>query len=255
MVRNRCSPFRFRFRCPSPMALLCVLGAVAGCREVDPEPGAGTLVIPYVLGNDRSCESLGVEYIEAELDEGFMRLEAPCDGDAVRMRNVPAGLYTIEMFGLDENRVPILDSTEGGILSQRVVGDGSTTEVNPPVLLTAAPARLLLRWDFGFGSCVSAGVKQFKIVAWDADEGTEKLMEATMLCETPGEGADQYREVPDVDRELGGDSFGGASISVIDDNGDQVGDVVSFEFEPPGRGREVRLSLTCSESGCDGVVD
>ena len=253
MVGHRYGPSRFRFHAPVSMALLgAALLMMSACGSEDPGPGAGTLVIPYVLGNDRSCENLGVATIRVQLDGGFMQTEVDCDGEDVRMRNVPAGLYSVEVFGLDADGVAILDSIQSGPLQQRVTGNSETTEVNPPVILTAAPARLLLRWNFGFGSCSSSGIDHFMVIAWNAADGTEKLMEAMVPCESPGEGAGQYRTVPDEDRDLGGDSFGGVSISVIDDNGDQVGDVVSFEFDAPGRGREVKLSLTCDESGCEG---
>ena len=235
------------------IALLGALGmpALAGCGNED-SLGRGTLVIPYVLGNERTCESLGVVDVKVVLDNGYREEVVECDDRPIRIRDLEAGRYDIELYGLDDEGFPVLDSEEMGPHRERVPGAGSVTEVNPAIVLTAAPAELLVRWEFGFGSCTSTGIDHFEITAWDADDGIDKLLVVELPCDTAGEGADQYRQVPDEDRALGGDVFGGVSVVVIDENGAEVGKRVSYEFPAPGAGRQVKLSLTCDNSGCEG---
>jgi hypothetical protein len=124
--------------------------------------------------------------------------------------------------------------------------------VQPAVTLTAAPAKLLLRWQLGLGSCESANLGGFGISAWRAD-GSELLMESEVACDVPGDGAQQYRLVPDEGRELSGDAVGEAQVQAFDDYDFALGDPITFTFDSPGPGGKVKLSMSCDARGCQGT--
>jgi len=230
--------------------LACVVASIVGCEADD--PGAGVLVVPYELGNMRDCESLGIVKVAAELDDEFLVEEVACESGEVRFNQVPADTYDVRLYGIDADGYRVMDSVEAGDVKLKIIGQGTTVVADPPVQLTAAPAELRLRWDFGFGTCDSASVDNFEVMAWRKD-GSQLLMETHVACEMPGEGVEQYRSVPDVDRELAGDVFGEVSVQAIDRNDTLVGDSVAFFFETPGAGRPIMLTLDCTVAGCDGT--
>lgn len=228
----------------------CVaLLSLCGCGP--DQAGSGAVVVPFELGNRRECASLGVQTVRGALDDDFMFEEVDCDVGELRFDYVPKGAYRLSLFALDGEGYATMDSVEAGSISVKVPGGGATVVVDPALQLTAAPAKLYLRWEFGFSSCESASVDAFEIMAWRAD-GSQLLLETNVPCEMPGEGSSQYREIPDLERELAGDEFGEVSIQALDANGREVGEPASFVFEAPGAGRPVRLSLSCDGSGCDG---
>jgi hypothetical protein len=231
--------------------LLLLCGApLASCGGSD-ERDTGLLVVPYELGNHRDCESLGVESVRAELDDGRYVVDGDCDADQIRFNLLEPGNYDVVVYGLDADGVPILDSLVGGPRSIDVVGDGTTVVVDPALKLTAAPAHLQLRWALGFGTCESTAIDSFGITAWRGD-GSDLLMETELPCDMTGEGAAQYRLVPDDERQLRGDELGEVDVQPYDKDGIAVGDPITFTFESPGAGRKVKLSLTCDAGGCEG---
>jgi hypothetical protein len=230
------------------LGVLSALGLGCGGEE---GPRAGVLVIPFELGNRKDCESLAISRVRAELDEGSIVEEADCDRGEVRFNLLMPGRYDAVLFGLDDDDVEVMDSLASGLVPLDVVGRGTTVVADPAVKLTAAPARLHLRWDFGFSSCGGAGIDSFLLTAWHAD-GSELLLETEIACDTPGQGRGQYRGVADEDRELGGDQLGEVNVQPFDENGIAVGDPIVFVFEAPGAGRRVELSLHCDEGGCEG---
>ena len=211
-------------------------------------------MIPYELGNMRDCASLGIVSVRAELDDGFLVEEVPCDAGEVRFDRVPVDGYNVKLYGIDQDGYRIMDSVEAGKVTLKVIGAGTTVVADPAGQLTAAPAQLMMRWDCGFSTCDSAGIQSFEIMAWRQD-GSHLLMETEVDCGMRGEGVDQYRSVPDLGRELAGDVFGEVSVQAVDVNGTYIGDAVGFFFDTPGAGRLVRLSLNCTGSGCIGTGD
>lgn len=227
----------------------CAVATMAGCAQDD--PGNGVLVVPYELGNMRDCESLGIVKVVAELDDQYIVEEVTCGSGEVRFDQVPADTYEVRLFGIDADGYRVMDSVEAGSVRLKVIGQGTTVVADPAVQLTAAPAELLVRWDFGFSTCDSASIDMFEVMAWRKD-GSQLLMETDVPCGMQGEGVDQYRLIPDAERELAGDVFGEVSVQAIDRNGTLIGDSVPFFFETPGAGRPVKLTLDCTVSGCDG---
>jgi hypothetical protein len=239
------------FRRARPLLALALMAALGTACSSDDNPEAGILVVPYELGNQRDCSSLGVKVIRAELDDPMYVEEATCDAGAIRFQQVPPGSYKVRLFGVDRSGIAIMDSLASGDVPVSVVGDGTTVIADPAVTLTAAPAHLLMRWDFGFGTCDSAAIDRFAITAWRAD-GSALLLDTKLECNTLGEGAEQYRSVPDLDRELAGDEVGEVAIQPLDKNGSKVGDAITYNFEEPGAGRFVKLSVECDNGGCNG---
>lgn len=232
--------------------LLGVLSAALalGCGA-EAGPDTGVLVVPFKLGNGRACEDLGVVSVRAELDDGDYVEEQDCAAGELRFQLLEPGPYDLVVYGLDGDGVPVMDSLAAGPLPVTVVGGGTTVVFDPPAQLTAAPAKLQLRWEFGFSSCEAAGIERFDISAWRED-GSELLMISELACSTPGEGREQYRLVPDEDRELSGDELGEVEVQAYDAHGLAVGSPVVFAFDAPGAGREIELSLSCDAGGCDG---
>jgi hypothetical protein len=230
------------------LGLLAVAGFGCGAEG---EPDLGVLVVPYELGNARDCESLGVVAVRAELDGGDFVEESDCDHGEVRFTQLEPGRYEAVLYGLDERNVAVMDSLEEGPAEIDVVGSRTTVVFDPAIRLTAAPARLKLRWQFGFGSCESATIERFGVTAWRSD-GSELLMTTEVACDMPGDGRGQYRDVPDVERELSGDELGEVEVQPYDEHDQPVGEQVTFGFDSPGPGGEVRLSLECNVGGCEG---
>ena len=224
------------------------MGAAAGCGSNDPTEGV--LVIPFKLGNGKTCEAVNVETVRAELDDGYMDEEVDCIDGEVRIDRVPEGHYDVKLYGIS-NGFPVMDSLGGSKVVAHVVA-GITTTVEPAVVLTAAPAKLQVRWDLGYGNCDGSDFSKFHISAWETN-GVDLLLDATLDCSAAGEGTLQYRTVADPDRELSGDLLGEVTIQPIDGSGAEKGDPVVFTFDPPGAGHPVRLSIDCSSSSeCTG---
>ncbi|MFI5306934.1 MAG: hypothetical protein ACHQ53_06270 [Polyangiales bacterium] len=235
----------------SSMAWAAALLACAGCGQ-SKKNDTGSLVVPFELGNHKDCASLGVVAVRAELDEGSTSQDVDCDAGEVRFHLLKPGHYDLIVYGVDKSGVAVMDSQASGPVPVDVVGGGATVVVDPAVKLTAAPAKIMLRWDLGFGSCDSAALSTFALSAWRAD-GSDLLMETKVACGMNGQGREQYRLVPDKERALSGDELGEVEVQALDSHDITMGKPVTFMFDPPGPGGEVKLSLSCSDGGCKGT--
>lgn len=233
------------------VALTLTASSLAGCGGEE-SAETGVLVVPFELGNQRTCGELGIVAIRAELGDGDFIEEVECDAGEVRFDRLDPGRYKVTLYGLDGDDVPVMDSLGDGPSSIQVVGENTTVVFDPPLGLTSAPARLQLRWSFGFSTCESASIAGFSIAAWRAD-GSALLMESEIACGVPGEGREQYRLVPDLDRELSGAEVGEVEVQPHDAQGFAIGDPTTFTFRAPGPGAEIKISLTCDEGGCSGT--
>ena len=228
---------------------LAVSGVNTGCAD---EIGPGSIVVPVELGNQKSCEEVGVTHILAELDGGMWSEEVTCDLGEVRFDNLEAGEYELWVGALDSNGVAIMDNSGPQVVE--VVGDG-TTVTTDAVRLTDAPAKVRVRWDFGFGSCSAASIDRFEISAFEVG-GSADLLSASIACSADGD-SNGYRELPDPNRDLRGNLLGEIAVTPVDSGGTPVGSTAQFTFEPPGPGYAVNLSLSCEDTGCtsSGVPD
>lgn len=216
-----------------------------------PRAQTGDLIVPFVLGNAVSCGKSDVRVVVAFLDDD-RSAEAECDAGAVVFSDVPAGAYDVKLFGYAEDNTSIvMDSLATKQLFAQVAG-GATTTLPEDVVLTAAPVRLELRWGFGFRSCESNGVDRFVVSAWIAG-GTDPLLTAELGCTQDTTDHDNYRTVPDPERDLKGGIVGQVSIQALRVDGAAVGKPAIFEFDPPGSGSSIRLTVECGQTGCAGT--
>ena len=111
----------------------------------------------------------------------------------MRFNLIDPGNHEVVVYGLDKHDVPVMDSLAEVRSTIDVVGGGTTVVVDPALKLTAAPAKLELRWAFGFGTCESTAIDHFGISAWRSD-GSDLLMETEVDCDDAGRGP---RPVPD----------------------------------------------------------
>lgn len=237
--------------CIQYLALAWVVSCPAlSCGEAEPQ--AGMLVVPFALGNYKECADLGITQVRADLDDGAATKAVSCEVGEVRFNDLSPGAYDVKLYGLDADGFPVMDSL-GSPARVIVIGEaGGTVSAEPSVVLSSAPASLLLRWDLGFGSCDSTDIDFFMVSAWRQD-GSELLLQQSISCDTVGEGEDQYRQLLDENRRLGGSELGEVSIQPFDVNGVSLGDPVLFEFDAPGAGRSVHLTLECEIGGCTGA--
>ncbi|MFO7565466.1 MAG: hypothetical protein R6X02_22685 [Enhygromyxa sp.] len=236
-------------------AALVTAATLAGCRS---DPGPGSVVISYVLGNFKTCEEVGVTEVEAILFRGSFeqptaeyseQISCSATGE-VEVDGVPPDTYEVRVIGYDQNGVATFDNL-GQSASARSVEVFDDAESSFDADLTARPAELLVRWrlgDQGFGNCVGVGIARFEIAAYQTGGGTQ-LLSAVVDCEAAG-GSDGYRLIPDPDRKLNGVLFGEVGVQAIAADGDKVGLPATFEFDPPGAGYSVQLGIECTDAGC-----
>jgi hypothetical protein len=224
----------------------------AGCGGSDSKPTtSGTLVVPFKIGNDRTCQDAGVSYVVAELgDEKYVQ-DAPCENGQVRFLNVPAGSYQIKISAFDDQDVEVMDSHDSLDVMVDVEGENRTSEHKPAVTLTSAPAHLLVRWTFGFTTCRGASIDRFEIKAWRGS-GDDLLVSKTMPCLLEGMGKDQYRDIDDPDRRFTGEQAGEVTVQPLDKQGVDVGPAAVFKYKAPGAGHDVRVSVECDQGACKG---
>ena len=226
---------------------------VGGCGGSDSKSSAssGTLVVPFQLGNNRSCDDAGVSYVVAELGNTDYVQEAPCENGQVRFLNVPAGSYEIKISAFDEEDVEVMDNHESSDGMVDVEGDNRTSEHEPAVTLTSAPAHLLVRWTFGFTTCKGASIDHFSIKAWRGG-GDDLLVSKSLACNAEGSGKDQYRTIDDPDRRFSGEQAGEVTVQALDKEDVNVGPAAVFKYKAPGAGHDVRVSVECDQGACKG---
>lgn len=228
---------------------LSVMVALSGC-VVTKHADSGALVVPFEFGKQKDCGSSGVEFVRAELNTGES-VEGSCRRGRVRFEDLEPGPYTVVVYGMDHDGHEVMDSLDRKPVRVDVVGGHAMVVVDPPIQLVSAPAKLKLRWTFGFGSCESDEIGGFGITAWNVDQVTE-MATAKLRCSTPGDHVENYRVVPDPGRLLVGDQVGSVDIQALDEADLPVGDRTTFTFDPPSAGDEIKLSISCDEGGCHG---
>jgi len=231
---------------------MCWLGNTSCDEKKDDH---GTLIVPFKLGNDRGCDDFNVKTVRGVLDHGDSKDdesyedEVRCEARELRFENVPSGSWRLRLYGYsaadDDNAV--MDSLQDTELRMNVIGNGTTVVADRKVMLTAAPAHLLVRWSFGYGTCKSAGIGSFVVTVWRND-GSDLLLEDELDCEAVGDAKDgYYRKIPDEKRLLLGNDSGEVAVQPLDPDGKEIGDPLSYTFKAPGAGQEIKLSLKCDE--------
>ena len=231
------------------VVLACAAFGLASCSDSD---SPGTLIVPFNLGNQRTCKEFHVETVRGELNDDEYFDEVRCDAGELRFQHIPEDSYNLRLYGYDRDDVAIMDSLQDEHLLINVIND--TTVVTDPVTLTSAPARLMLRWTFGFGTCESAGITAFAVTVWRND-GSELLLKDELDCAKVGKGEGNYRQVPDHDRMLMGTDMGEVSVQPLDSAGDDFCEPLTYRYPAPGPGGDIYLSMACDEDACWGTGD
>jgi hypothetical protein len=231
--------------------LLACAFVACGDGGDDSSGSPGTLVVEFVLGNNLTCDDVGVKRVRAELNEMQFVEDAPCSAMQVRFLNIPAGTYKIRMYGEDDKGMDIMDNySKTGSTSIEVSG-GDMNSFPRPITLFAAPAHLFVRWDMGFTSCKGVGVVSFLINAWRG--AGELLVEQTLDCLLEGDGPDQYREIADPERNFTGSEAGEVFVQPLDKEMARFGAPAVFRFKAPGAGQNVKITVDCGSTGyCGG---
>jgi hypothetical protein len=223
-----------------------------------PDKGPGTLVVEYVLGNNKTCAELGVDRIEVMVYQGT--LEDPtvdytdtllCDdnGEAL-ISGIEPGVYSVSVVGFDSESVATYDN-QGQPAGERTVEIFEAAEGTLEAELTARPAELRIAWRLGaggFANCSSVGIDRFEITTYEEGGGTV-LLETILDCDLAGDEMG-FRLVPDPERMLNGSRFGEVGFQGIDTAGNSVGTSASFVFMPVGPGYAVELAIECTNEGC-----
>ena len=225
--------------------VLTALTLTPACKNEDP----GSLIVTYRLGNDKSCQEAGVQEIHVVLDEeNGIEESAACAAGQVEILGLPVGNYNVDVTGIDANGVVIMDNIDDGTTKANVTGSGK--ELMPAeIALTDAPAKLEVRWDFGFTSCENTGIDSFEIEAFD-ESGSASLVSGSLGCSDLADNNDGYHFVADPDRNIDGRRLGEVGVQPVDSDGVEVGDRVLFTIMPPSPGYTVQLTFDCVEGGC-----
>lgn len=244
--------------CHRTRTSLLSLTVAIGCLACAPDKGPGSLVIDYVLGNNKTCEEIGAERIEVTLYQGT--LEEPtveyedmllCDNaGTANISDIEPGLYSIAVFAYDDSDVAIFDN-QGQPATERAIEIFEAAETPHEAELTARPAQLRIAWrlgDDGFGNCAGVGIDRFEITTYEVGGGT-LLLETALDCALNGD-ASGYRLVDDPERVLNGAQFGEVGIQALDAAGNPVGSSAEFVFMPVGAGYDVDLRIECTNLGC-----
>ena len=239
------------------LALPVLLALVGGCG---PDKGPGGLDITYVLGNNKTCDEVNVDRLSAELiptgedTEGQteVREDLACSADGtIVFEGITPGLYNLEVIAYDAGDVPIFDNLGQSGTERRIeIFEAATAETESE--LTARPVDFGVAWALGpngLSNCAGVGIDNFEISAFQAGGGTV-LLETTLDCELTGED-DGYRTIDDPMRTLNGTLFGEVGIQAHASDGSNVGDPVTFMFDPVGPGYPVKLAIECTELGCE----
>jgi hypothetical protein len=230
------SPRVTRLTLASAFALTSL--AATGCAD----EGPGSLVIPYQLGANLSCDEAEVSDVRAFLNDGDHEEEVDCEAGEVRLADITPGNYELTVQGLASDGAPILDNLDNDARTVGVVGDGAEVTIDP-VLLTDAPARILISWNFGALNCTNANIDKFDVQVFEMG-GTALLTDQSLDCDKAEADGDGYRTLPDPDREINGKVVGKAVIVATGTN-------VDLDFDPPGPGRSVKIDLSCDSAGCE----
>ncbi|MCA9699142.1 MAG: hypothetical protein KC431_16585 [Myxococcales bacterium] len=240
---------------PSLACAALLLVPALGCR---PDRGPGSLTVSYTLGNDKACSDVGIFTVQAQLVRGtgdertaLYDMLVACGEDIV-FEDVEPKTYEVEILAFDANDVAVFDNLAKEEQDNRRIEIFEAADSTYDVDLIERPATLAVRWRLGaggFGNCAGVGIDAFEIKAFNVGGGG-LMLETTLDCELDGEGAGNYRPIPDPDRELVGVNFAEVGVQALDSSGNDVGTPATFMFTPVGPGYPVEIGVECDETGC-----
>ena len=153
------------------MAFLTGLIFVALACGSDGGVRTGSIRVHWVVGGT-TCETIGVKDVDIHiLDDGFDILEGArtyaCNlgGDGVLIVDIPEGVYSVEIEGIDSDGNAYY---EGSFAGEASVSEGLETDLQPAINLQLKNALILLNWEFRNGKlCTTNGVSHVEVNAFD----------------------------------------------------------------------------------------
>lgn len=131
----------------------------------------GSIRVHWVVGGT-TCETIGVKDVDIHvLEEGFDVLEGSrtydcgLGGEGVLIVDLPEGIYTVAIDGLDSDGNAFYEGTFAGEVN---VVAGLETVLKPAINLQLKNALILLNWEFKNGKlCTTNGVYHVEVNAFD----------------------------------------------------------------------------------------
>jgi hypothetical protein len=212
----------------------------------------GSLQLSFQLGSGKSCKEFGIKKVEALLvskDESEYSEKVDCGDGEIRFTDIPAGTYSLKLYGIDSHNAAIKDSET----QDATIKGGQTLTIETPIVLLDAPAILKVGWDLGLSNCKSSEIGGFSITAYNSDGSDILFKNKKIDCDSDSNvDEDNYHIVPDEGRDLKGNDFGEVDIQPYDTNSEPLGDSIHFTFDSPKPGEEIKLLLDCDKTGCEG---
>lgn len=244
----------------------CILSALSTLSACNNDTPTGALTVPFQIGSNDVCTfknpadmDIPVEDVRIALyrpgtigsAEPVAEETVPCADKEASFTTIAAGTYEIVAEGLDANRLVVFDNV--GEMNKAEVLEGQDTSADR-VRLSLTPAKVYLRWSYGFGNsqCSQIPVKKYAVEA-RRDDGNSKLGEGDFACDAVTDDPDNYHLLADEGRVINGNDLDTIEITPKDASGGDVGMYASFSFAPPGPGGSVKLSITveCSDTECN----
>lgn len=249
-----------------PARILVGLAAFASLTGCSNDPPLGNVEIPFEIGVvAAACSTAGVVNVRMtitqQLEEGGQAAplteEASCEEGKVVFSGINAGTYELLAEGLAGDDVVIVDNLDAGSLKSVEVLE-NTTVTSDPVVLTFTPAKILVRWALNKGgfqaNCADVATAKFEITAAKSGGIVPLGAPAVFDCDTAADAGMGYHTVPDAMRLVDGATLDTVIIQPLDATDTAVGAKLSVMLEPPGPGRSVNVSLTCTDDVCEAAL-
>lgn len=244
----------------------CLL--LAACNNDTP---TGALTVPFQLGSNDVCSYKGLDGSDIPVEEVRVALYTPgviaddtepfaeetvdcADGQAL-FTTVNAGKYTVIAEGLNADGRVVFDNGASVDTDFAEVLEGQDV-VSDSIRLTLTPVKLNVRWQFKgfeFNQCTQVPLTTLTVDALRDDGNSPLGQGADYACDQPADGEMGYHRLADDARALNGNDLDTVEIAPKDMTNKVIGDIAKFQFDPPGPGGTVNLSIdiTCTATTCD----
>ena len=247
----------------STACLHSALGTLA-CNNDTP---TGALTVPFQLGSSGSCSFKNAADMDIPVESVRVALYRPgtvgtaepiaedtvdCADAQALFTTVNAGRYEVVAEGLDADDLVVFDNEGEDSTVEVLEGQDITAD---KVRLNLTPAKLNVRWSFdGFenNQCTQVPLKTLAVEA-RRDDGNSSLGSGVFTCDQAADGEMGYHKLADDDRRLNGIDIDTVEITPQDASGKMIGEIAVFNFEPPGPGHTINLTIkiACTDTGCD----
>ena len=252
------------FRRPQRLGFLgvtAILLILSGCYEMDLGHGAmrASFAIDY---QGSTCESAGIHSIKAVLNDGInvYKVTTDCADYGIWMENIPAGLYDLTLYGLDDQNKVVVDSLDYDHLYVQILGNDIVAPNIEMITLTEATVQLWTRWSVGYYTCGTLDIQAFffEVMGPNSDK---PVFKATLECSKNGTENGQYRVIEDKKKELAQNEFTQIIVTALEKDDrprgeqfqivwDVVDDPAEGELSDPGPGGIIDLTFQCNQAGC-----